>query len=138
MKKKVAVVLSAFLMLFALVACGGGSGLEGKWKMTSAQIDNVFNINFTQIEQYGSLYFQIGGGEITLEMEEGPSLDEAGKAMLEMVQSLATSLKMNYEVRSDTEIALSMTLFGDTQEKTVSYTLDGDTLVMGGATFTRQ
>ncbi len=32
MKKKVAVVLSAFLMLFALVACGGGTGLEGKWK----------------------------------------------------------------------------------------------------------
>lgn len=136
MKKKVAVVVSAFLMLFALVACGGGSGLEGKWKMTGATGADM--TEFAEFEKYGVIYFNIKGGKITPELEAGSSLSEEEKLALEMIKPLLTSMEMNYEVLSDTEMKLTISGLGQSATETVNYSLNGNTLVIDDMTFTRQ
>ncbi len=136
MKKKVAVVLSAFLMLFALVACGGGTGLEGKWKMTGATGGDM--AQFAEFEKYGAIYFNIKGGKIALELETGSSLSEEEKLALEMIKPFLSSMEMSYEVLSDTEMKLTISGLGQSATETVEYSLNGDTLILDDATFTRQ
>lgn len=136
MKKKGLVLLAALLMGIVLTACGGGTGLEGKWKLTGAE--GADSSELAEFEQYGSIYFHIKGGKMTIDLETGPNLTSQQKMALQMLEPMLTSADIRYEVLSDTEMKLTITAFDQTDEATVEYHVDGDTLVLYGATFTRQ
>lgn len=127
MKKILAIFLAA-MMLLSLSACGGGNkkDIVGTWHIVDETTQTEYGLGI-QFEKDGTLRYGL-----TEEMF-GEDVSEEDLAALDLL------MKMEYKIKSDTEMEVTMkTLMGLAKEKvTVTYSLDGDTLVFDGVTYTR-
>ena len=118
MKKKLCLALCIALAMLALVACGSSEkGIVGKWESTDQA--GVF-IEFTK------------GGEMKFDVADGvDSTISSGVAVMQLAD-------ITYEIKSDTEFEMTISALGQTNTVTMGYTLDGDTLTLEGAEYTRK
>ena len=127
MKKLLAIFLAA-MMLLSLSACGGGNKKDvvGTWHIVDETTQTEYGLGI-QFEKDGTLRYGL-----TEEMF-GEDVSEEDLAALDFL------MKMEYKIKSDTEMEVTMkALMGLKKEKvTVTYSLDGDTLVFDGVTYTR-
>ena len=127
MKKLLAILLAA-MMLLSLSACGGGNKKDvvGTWHIVDETTQTEYGLGI-QFEKDGTLRYGL-----TEEMF-GEDVTEEDLAALDIL------MKMEYKIKSDTEMEVTMKAFmGLAKEKvTVTYSLDGDTLVFDGVTYTR-
>lgn len=127
MKKLLAIFLAA-MMLLSLSACGGGNkkDIVGTWHIVDETTQTEYGLGI-QFEKDGTLRYGL-----TEEMF-GEDVTEEELAALDIL------MKMEYKIKSDTEMEITMKAFmGLAKEKaTVTYSLDGDTLVFDGVTYTR-
>lgn len=127
MKKLLAIFLAA-MMLLSLSACGGGNkkDIVGTWHIVDETTQTEYGLGI-QFEKDGTLRYGL-----TEEMF-GEDVTEEDLAALDIL------MKMEYKIKSDTEMEVTMkALLGLAKEKvTVTYSLDGDTLVFDGVTYTR-
>ena len=127
MKKLLALFLAA-MMLLSLSACGGGNKKDvvGTWHIVDETTQTEYGLGI-QFEKDGTLRYGL-----TEEMF-GEDVSEEDLAALDIL------MKMEYKIKSDTEMEVTMkALMGLAKEKvTVTYSLDGDTLVFDGVTYTR-
>ncbi|MBR6657343.1 MAG: hypothetical protein IKL18_04135 [Oscillospiraceae bacterium] len=127
MKKILALFLAA-MMLLSLSACGGGNkkDIVGTWHIVDETTQTEYGLGI-QFEKDGTLRYGL-----TEEMF-GEDVSEEDLAALDFL------MKMEYKIKSDTEMEVTMkALMGLKKEKvTVTYSLDGDTLVFDGVTYTR-
>ena len=127
MKKLLAIFLAA-MMLLSLSACGGGNkkDIVGTWHIVDETTQTEYGLGI-QFEKDGTLRYGL-----TEEMF-GEDVSEEDLAALDFL------MKMEYKIKSDTEMEVTMkALMGLKKEKvTVTYSLDGDTLVFDGVTYTR-
>lgn len=125
-KKNFLIVLLAAFMVFSLSACGGANNaLVGTWQLTDGEAAEYgWGLKFNKD---GTMTFATGGDE------------KSQKEMDEAFESLQALYKIKYKVKSDTKMEITMSAFmGMAKESNdVEYTLDGDTLVFDGATYTR-
>ena len=131
MKKIFAMVL-VLVMVFALASCGGSKNeknIVGVWKLVDTETETEYGlgIEFTKDGKlrYGlteEVFEAIGGGDAE-----------------DVMDGLDLLMSIEYEIKSDTEMEITMkALMGLAKEKvTVTYSLDGDTLVFDGVTYTR-
>ena len=127
MKKILALFLAA-MMLLSLSACGGGNkkDIVETWHIVDETTQTEYGLGI-QFEKDGTLRYGL-----TEEMF-GEDVSEEDLAALDFL------MKMEYKIKSDTEMEVTMKAFmGLAKEKvTVTYSLDGDTLVFDGVTYTR-
>ncbi len=127
MKKLTAIILAVCLLLL-LSACGGGNkkDIVGTWHIVDESTQTEYGLGI-QFEKDGTLRYGL-----TEEMF-GEDVSEEELAALDIL------MKMEYKIKSDTEMEVTMkALLGLAKEKvTVQYSLEGDTLVFDGVTYTR-
>ncbi len=132
MKKLLAILLSA-VMLFSLTACVGNvneKAIIGTWKAVDTETETEYGLGI-EFTKDGKLRY--GLTEDVFEgLADGEDADDI-MAGLDMLMSI------EYKIKSDTEMELTAkALFGLAKETdTVEYSLNGDTLVFDGATYTR-
>lgn len=131
MKKIFAMVL-VLVMVFALASCGGSKNeknIVGVWKLVDTETETEYGlgIEFTKDGKlrYGlteEVFEAIGGGDAE-----------------DVMDGLDLFMSIEYEIKSDTEMEITMKAFlGLAKETTdVSYALNGDTLTFDGAEYTR-
>ena len=130
MKKIFAMVL-VLVMVFALASCGGSKNeknIVGVWKLVDTETETEYGlgIEFTKDGKlrYGlteEVFEAIGGGDAE-----------------DVMDGLDLLMSIEYEIKSDTEMKITMKAFlGLAKETTdVSYALNGDTLIFDGAEYT--
>ena len=130
MKRKIAAIALAALMMSMLVSCGK-KGIEGTWKYVSGDtaITGGLKVPYT-------LGFQKGKLTIGVDFNSA-GLSEADAAFARQMTSLAD---IKYEVLGDTQVRITVSLpsIGYSDVKTYSCQVSDDTLVLDGATFKRQ
>ena len=131
MKKIFAMVL-VLVMVFALASCGGSKNeknIVGVWKLVDTETETEYGlgIEFTKDGKlrYGlteEVFEAIGGGDAE-----------------DVMDGLDLLMSIEYEIKSDTEMEITMKAFlGLANETTdVSYALNGDTLTFDGAEYAR-
>lgn len=136
MKKVLAVILVLTLGL-VLTACGGSKNekaIVGMWQIvdSSTATEYGFGIEFKQdgTMSYGlteDVFVGLAGEDVSAEDWE------------DAMEGLELLMKIKYKIKSDTEMEITASaLLGLAKESTtVTYSLDGDTLVFDGATYTR-
>ena len=132
MKKVLSFVL-AITMIVAMTACGGSANekaIVGTWKLLDTETETEYGLGI-EFTKDGKLRYGLTE-DILTGLAEGEDVSDAINA-LEMLMSI------KYKVKSDTEMEITVSaLFGLSKEtETVAYSLDGDTLVFDGATYTR-
>ena len=135
--KKLFALLLALVMLLSLTACGGGSNkknIVGMWQIvdTETQTEYGMGLEFTKD---GKLRYGLTE-DVLLGLTDGEAdSDDWADAM----EGLELLMNIEYKIKSDTEMEVTVSaLFGLSKESsTVAYSLDGDTLVFDGATYTR-
>ncbi len=131
MKKWIALLLAALLML-SLVGCGGGkNGLVGKWQIVDAETATEYGLGI-EFTKDGELHYGL-----TADVLAGLTEEEVSDEDLEA--ALGALMTIKYKVKSDTEMEITISaMLGLAKETaTVEYKLDGDTLFFDGATYTR-
>ncbi len=127
--KKIITLTLAIMMVLVLASCGGGineKAIVGTWKLvdTETETEYGFGIQFTKDGKvrYG----------LTEDMFSGGDIDEA-------LEGLDMLMTIEYDIKSDTEMEITVSaLFGLAKEsETITYSLNGDTLVFDGAEYTR-
>jgi len=128
MKKRIALVFMAALIVLTLSACGK-KGIEGKWKYVSGDAG--------EFSEYGQdFYMTFKGGKVTFDInweKAGLTGDE-----LNMAKALMGMMQITYKVKSETELVMSVNVMGQNSEDTVQYKLEGDKLTFDDAVFQRQ
>ncbi|MBQ9988929.1 MAG: hypothetical protein IJP30_04255 [Clostridia bacterium] len=133
MKKRFTAVALAALMLmmaFALVACGGEKTIVGTWKTDDSEAAGLGELP-------GTLFFifeKDGSARFELDLK---GLDGDEKAAGELANGVLSMMEIGYEILSDTEIEMTLSVMGETDVSTVEYSLNGDTLVFEGVEFKR-
>lgn len=128
MKKIIALTLT-LVMLLMLVACGNPNekGIIGTWKLLDTETETEYGLGI-QFTKDGKVRYGL-----TEDMFEEGDIEEA-------LEGLDMLMTIKYKILSDTEMEITASaLFGLAKESTnVTYSLDGDTLVFDGATYTRE
>jgi len=133
-KKFLAVILTV-VMILVLTACGGGGNkkdIVGTWHIVDEETATEYGLGI-EFEKDGTLRYGL-----TEELLTGLS-DADGEDVEDALAGLDMLMSMEYEIKSDTEMEITMKAFlGLAKESaTVEYKLDGDTLIFDGATYTR-
>lgn len=132
--KKLFALLLAVMMLLSLAACGGSGSnkgaIVGTWKLVDTETETEYGLGI-EFTKDGTLRYGLTE-EVLGDLAEGEDTDDimAGLDML---------LTIEYKIISDTEMEITAkAMFGLAKETTtVTYSLNGDTLVFDGATYTR-
>ena len=129
MKKLLAIILAA-LMLLSLAACAGTGNKQaiiGTWKLVDEETQTEYGLGL-QFTKDGKLNYGLTEDDLTT-LTGDEDVDKA----------LSYLMSIEYKIKSDTEMEVTVSaLFGLSKESsTVAYSLDGDTLVFDGATYTR-
>ena len=129
MKKLLAIILAA-LMLLSLAACAGTGNKQaiiGTWKLVDEETQTEYGLGL-QFTKDGKLNYGLTEDDLTT-LTGDEDVDKA----------LSYLMSIEYKIKSDTEMEVTVSaLFGLKKESsTVAYSLDGDTLVFDGATYTR-
>ncbi len=131
--KKLLALLLATMMLFSLAACGGNANqkaIVGTWKAVDTETETEYGLGI-EFTKDGKLRYGLTE-DVFDSLANGEDAEDA-MAGLDMLMSI------KYKIKSDTEMEITASaLFGLAKETdTVAYSLDGDTLVFDGATYTR-
>ena len=134
-RKKFSAVILTVVMILALTACGGGGNkkdIVGTWHIMDEETATEYGLGI-EFEKDGTLRYGL-----TEELLTGLS-DADGEDVEDALAGLDMLMSMEYEIKSDTEMEITMKAFlGLAKESaTVEYKLDGDTLIFDGATYTR-
>jgi len=134
--KKLLSILLALTLVFSLAACGGHpneKSIVGIWHVVdeATETDYGLGIEFTKdgLVRYGlteDVFTALADGD-----------DAAAEDAMEALDFL---VKMEYEIKSDTEMeitAKALLGLGGKETETVTYSLDGDNLTFDGTAFTR-
>ncbi len=132
MKKVLAILLGA-VMLISLAACGGGGNQKaiiGTWKVVDTETETEYGLGI-EFTKDGKLRYGLTE-DIFDGLANGENSDE-------LMAGLDILMTIEYKIKSDTEMELTAkALFGLAKETdTVEYSLNGDTLIFDGATYTR-
>ena len=127
-------VLFVLALVFLLTACGGGNkkNIVGTWHIVDEATQTEYGLGI-EFEKDGTLRYGLTEELLTGLSDADEEEVEDAMAGLDMLMS------MEYEIKSDTEMEVTMKAFlGLAKESaTVQYKLDGDTLIFDGATYTR-
>lgn len=133
--KKILAVCICFVMVFALVGCGGvadakQSAIVGVWHAVDEETDSEYGLGI-EFTKDGKLRYGLTE-DVFSQLADGADVDDA-MAGLDMLMSI------EYKIVSDTDMQVTVSaLFGLASEsETVAYSLDGDTLTFDGAVYTR-
>ena len=134
-RKKFSAVILTVVMILALTACGGGGNkkdIVGTWHIMDEETATEYGLGI-EFEKDGTLRYGL-----TEELLTGLS-DADGEDVEDALAGLDMLMSMEYKIKSDTEMEITMKAFlGLAKESvTVEYKLDGDTLIFDGATYTR-
>ena len=135
MKKLIALTLTLALLL-TLAACGGGNkkNIIGMWQIVDTETATEYGLGI-EFTKDGKLRYGL-----TEDALEGLTGGEAtGEDWADAMEGLEALMSIEYEIKSDTEMEITMSAFlGLAKETaTVTYKLDGDTLTFDGATYSR-
>jgi len=120
----------AALMVLSLTSCGK-KGIEGTWKYESGQAKEFSDLG-------GAYALTFSKGAVTVDVDWSKAgLSETDAAFAKTMVGMA---KFTYELTSDTEmkVTISAESIGYNDTQTFTYKLNGDTLLLDGATFKRQ
>ncbi len=127
-------VLFVLALVFLLTACGGGNkkNIVGTWHIVDEATQTEYGLGI-EFEKDGTLRYGLTEELLTGLSDADEEDVEDAMAGLDMLMS------MEYEIKSDTEMEVTMKAFlGLAKESaTIQYELDGDTLIFDGATYTR-
>ena len=134
--KKLLAITVALLMVITLTACGGGNEKKiiGMWQIVDTETETEYGMGIEFTEDGKMCY------GLTEDVISGLTGGEATKEDLaDAMKGLEALMSIKYEIKSDTEMEITMSaLMGLKKEKvTVTYKLDGDTLEFDGATYSR-
>ena len=134
--KRIFAVLLAVLLLLAAAGCGNPNkkAIVGTWHAMDGEAVNDYGVGI-EFTKDGKLRYGI-----TEDMLKSLAGDEmSNKEWEEAMQGLEMLMKMEYKLKSDTEMEITVSaMLGLAKEKTtVEYELDGDTLTFDGGVFTR-
>lgn len=129
MKKLLAFLLAA-IMLLGLTACAGGDNKQaiiGTWKLLDEETQTEYGLGL-QFTKDGKLHYGLTLEDLTT-LTGDKDVDKA----------LSYLMSIDYKIKSDTQMEITVSaLLGLAKETTtVTYSLDGDTLVFDGTTYTR-
>ena len=127
MKRLLAILLAAVLLL-SLTACGGNKkDIVGTWELVDKETQTEYGLGL-EFTKDGKLHYGLTEDDLTT-LTGDEDVDKA----------LSYLMSIEYKIKSDTEMEITMkALLGLAKEKTViPYSLDGDTLVFDGNTYAR-
>ena len=127
MKRLLAILLAAVLLL-SLTACGGNKkDIVGTWELVDKETQTEYGLGL-EFTKDGKLHYGLTEDDLTT-LTGDEDVDKA----------LSYIMSIEYKIKSDTEMEITMkALLGLAKEKTViPYSLDGDTLVFDGNTYAR-
>ena len=127
MKRLLAILLAAVLLL-SLTACGGNKkDIVGTWELVDKETQTEYGLGL-EFTKDGKHHYGLTEDDLTT-LTGDEDVDKA----------LSYLMSIEYKIKSDTEMEITMkALFGLAKEKTViPYSLDGDTLVFDGNTYAR-
>ena len=136
MKKILAIALILILAL-TLTACGGSSNkknIVGTWQIVDVDTATEYGLGL-EFKKDGKMSY--GLTEEMLASFAGTEISAA--EWDDAMKGLDLLMNIKYKIKSDTEMEITVSaMLGLAKESTtVSYSLDGDTLIFDGATFTR-
>ncbi len=131
--KKIFVVLLCAVMLLSLASCGGSSNekaIVGTWKLLDTETETEYGLGM-EFTKDGKLRYGLTE-DVFEQLADGEDVDD-------VMAGLDILMSIDYEIESDTEMKVTVSaLFGLAKEATmIEYSLNGDTLVFDGATYTR-
>ena len=127
MKRLLAILLAAVLLL-SLTACGGNKkDIVGTWELVDKETQTEYGLGL-EFTKDGKLHYGLTEDDLTT-LTGDEDVDKA----------LSYLMSIEYKIKSDTEMEITMkALLGLAKEKTlIPYSLDGDTLVFDGNTYAR-
>ena len=127
MKRLLAILLAAVLLL-SLTACGGNKkDIVGTWELVDKETQTEYGLGL-EFTKDGKLHYGLTEDDLTT-LTGDEDVDKA----------LSYLMSIEYKIKSDTEMEITVkAMFGLAKEKTViPYSLDGDTLVFDGNTYAR-
>ena len=134
--KKLLSILLALSLVFALAACGGNpneKNIVGVWHVVDEETETDYGlgIEFTKdgLVRYGLTE------DVFTALADGDD-----KAAEDAMKALDILVKMEYKIKSDTEMevtAKALLGLGGKESETITYSLDGDNLTFDGVAFTR-
>ena len=127
MKRLLAILLVAVLLL-SLTACGGNKkDIVGTWELVDKETQTEYGLGL-EFTKDGKLHYGLTEDDLTT-LTGDEDVDKA----------LSYLMSIEYKIKSDTEMEITVkAMFGLAKEKTViPYSLDGDTLVFDGNTYAR-
>ena len=135
--KKILAIMLVLMLALTLTACGGSKNkknIVGTWQIvdTSTATEYGFGLEF---KKDGTMRYGLTEELFTGLTGEDVSAEDWDEAM----EGLEMLMKIKYKLKSDTEMEITVSsMLGLAKESTtVAYSLDGNTLVFDGATFTR-
>lgn len=133
--KKALVVLLVAVMILSITACGGtgASGkLVGRWELSDGD-GGAYGYGL-EFKKDGTMTYAIDS-ELFTGTETGMTDEEWDEAM----DALSKIYTIKYKAKSDTSMDITVSaLMGLGKETTtVEYSLNGDTLIFDGSTYTR-
>ena len=134
--KKLLAITVALLMVITLTACGGGNEKKiiGMWQIVDTETETKYGLGI-EFTKDGKMRYGL-----TEDSLEGLTGGEAtSEDWADAMEGLEALMSIEYEIKSDTEMEITMSAFlGLAKETaTVTYKLDGDTLTFDGATYSR-
>ena len=135
MKKLIALTLMLALAL-TLAACGGGNekNIIGMWQIVDTETATEYGVGI-EFTKDGKMRYGL-----TEDSLEGLTGGEAtSEDWADAMEGLEALMSIEYEIKSDTEMEITMSAFLGLAKETasVTYKLDGDTLTFDGATYSR-
>lgn len=127
MKKLLAFLLAA-VMLLSLTACSGNKkNIVGTWELVDKETQTEYGLGL-EFTKDGKLHYGLTEDDLTT-LTGDEDVDKA----------LSYLMSIEYKIKSDTEMEITVkAMFGLAKESsTVPYALDGDTLEFDGNTYTR-
>lgn len=127
MKKLLAFLLAAVILL-SLTACSGNKkNIVGTWELVDKETQTEYGLGL-EFTKDGKLHYGLTEDDLTT-LTGDEDVDKA----------LSYLMSIEYKIKSDTEMEITVkAMFGLAKESsTVPYALDGDTLEFDGNTYTR-
>lgn len=127
MKRLLAILLAAVLLL-SLTACSGNKkNIVGTWELVDKETQTEYGLGL-EFTKDGKLHYGLTEDDLTT-LTGDEDVDKA----------LSYLMSIEYKIKSDTEMEITVkAMFGLAKESsTVPYALDGDTLEFDGNTYTR-
>ena len=133
--KKALAFLLVLVLALSLCACASNKkAILGAWRLVDTETETTYGLGL-EFKKDGTLVYGITSD--MLSQLDGEEVSE--KEWEEALDSMSAFMKIKYKIKSKTEMEIKASaMLGLVSEKaTVAYSLDKDTLIFDGATYTR-